>query len=184
MVATANLTLNAMRWLHTQEFTEFEKCCSGVNFINFLHAHFLYESVFLAPKSFDKAKMYLEKVAQLSIVRKKRAYNVDEIDGRSRCLAYLALASVATLWWTYCTQSGLHLDIFNWENLEILTFIIQKVNLSIDFCLKKDKKAQIRLTWIIMSIITSNWLIYLIAGIMIKVIHQGWPDFFALGPNL
>jgi hypothetical protein len=56
MVATANLTLNAMRWLHTQEFTEFEKCCSGVNFINFLIAHFLYESVFLAPKSFAKAK--------------------------------------------------------------------------------------------------------------------------------
>jgi hypothetical protein len=31
MVATANMTVNAMRWLHTQEFSEFEKCCSGTD---------------------------------------------------------------------------------------------------------------------------------------------------------
>jgi hypothetical protein len=30
MVATAKLTVNVMRWMHTQEFNSFEKCCSGI----------------------------------------------------------------------------------------------------------------------------------------------------------
>ena len=30
MVASARLTIEVMRWMHTQEFNTFEKCCSGV----------------------------------------------------------------------------------------------------------------------------------------------------------
>jgi hypothetical protein len=30
MVATAKLTIRVMRWMHTQEFNTFEKCCSGI----------------------------------------------------------------------------------------------------------------------------------------------------------
>jgi len=51
------------------------------NFIIILRVRFLYKSAFLAPKSFAKDKTQLEKVSQLSFVRKKCAKNVDENDG-------------------------------------------------------------------------------------------------------
>ena len=31
LVATADLSVSVMRWLHTQEFSEYDKCCSGVD---------------------------------------------------------------------------------------------------------------------------------------------------------
>lgn len=31
MIATAKTTVSVMRWLHTQEFTEYEKCCNGID---------------------------------------------------------------------------------------------------------------------------------------------------------
>ncbi len=51
------------------------KLTPAVNFINIIHAHFLYESLF-------KAKTYLEKATKMTFVRKICTFNVDEIDTR------------------------------------------------------------------------------------------------------
>jgi len=61
------------------------KLTSGVNFINIIRALFSYKSRF---GSFFSSYMYVVKAAQMTFVRKARAYNVDEIDHRKKNIKF------------------------------------------------------------------------------------------------